>query len=150
MATQPSEALAALTPLLGEWIVEARFSAGVDVMADGPPATTTFAPILGGAFVLQRAEVPAVPAAPDVYALIEPRADGTFLEHYFDSRGVVRRYAMTFAGGVWTLERRRPEADFGQRFSGRVSDDGEVIEGAWQIECDGAFVHDFDLVYRRA
>ncbi len=134
----------ALAPLLGTWTVEVEIGP-----PDGPPATTTFAPVLGGAFLLQRAEVPSVPEAPGVHALIEPRADGTFLQHYFDSRGVVRRYAMTFADGLWTLERHRPEADFGQRFQGRLSDDGDTIAGAWEIERDGALVHDFAMVYRR-
>ena len=30
---------------------------------------------------------------------------GAYTQHYYDSRGVVRLYAMTFAGGVWTLTR---------------------------------------------
>lgn len=140
--------VAALAPLLGTWTVEARFPA---LGPGGAAGRTTFAAAVGGAFVLQTAEVPSVPEAPDVHALLGPGPDGgpAFLQHYFDSRGVVRRYAMTFADGLWTLERSRPEADFGQRFAGRLTDDGATLAGAWEIERDGALVHDFDLVYRR-
>ena len=138
--------LAALAPLLGTWDVEARFGGEADAT---PGATTTFEPMLGGAFVLQRAEVPTVPEAPDLHALIGAAEDGAFVQHYFDSRGLVRRYDMTFDGTLWTLERRRPEADFGQRFTGRLVDGGDTIEGVYEIERDGALVHDFDVVYRR-
>jgi hypothetical protein len=149
MSDQLQPALAPLAPLLGEWIVDARFPAEYDLPTPSAPPTTTFAPILGGAFVLQRAEVPGIPEAPDVHAVIAARPDGTFLQHYFDSRGVVRAYDMTFAGGVWTLERFGPENDFAQRYVGRLSGDGRIIEGMWEIERDGALVPDFGLDYRR-
>ena len=34
---------------------------------------------------------------------------GACTQHYFDSRGVVCLYAMTFVGGVWTLTRESPD-----------------------------------------
>lgn len=41
---------------------------------------------------------------PDVVAaIVAPTSDGdAYTQHYFDSRGVVRVYAMTFGKGVWT------------------------------------------------
>jgi hypothetical protein len=40
--------------------------------------------------------------------------------------------------------------DFSQRWSGRFSDDGNTIEGAWEISNDGeTWEKDFDLTYRR-
>jgi hypothetical protein len=134
-------ALRPLAPLLGLWLLEAHFPEAYGLPAPTAPPTTVFEPVLGGAFLLQRAEVPGVDAAPDLHAVVEARDDGTFLQHYFDSRGVVRQYAMTFAGGVWTLERCDAGRDFDQRFVGRLSADGRVIDGEWE--------GDFALTYRR-
>ena len=63
-------------------------------------------------------------------------------------------YAMSLAGGVWTLTRESPDftpLDFRQRFIGTISDDGNTISGAWETGLDGAgWEHDFALTYRRA
>jgi hypothetical protein len=109
---------------------------------------------LDGQFLLQRTEVP-VPQAPDSLAIISAdRESGAYIQHYYDSRGVVRLYAMTFADGVWTLNREPADfspLDFGQRFTGTFSQDGNIISGAWQKRFNGAgWEHDFDLTFRRA
>ena len=79
---------------------------------------------------------------------------GSYTQHYFDSRGVVRLYAMTFADGVWTLTRESPDftpLEFRQRFTGRFGADGNTISGAWEKGRDGGeWEHDFTLTYRRA
>jgi hypothetical protein len=152
MTEHSKAALAALEPLLGDWIVEPQFPEEYfpqGLPSGGPPATTTFSWVLGGAFVLQRAEVPGIEEAPDLHALIGANDDGTFLQYYFDSRGVVRQYDMTFADGLWTLERHPPPPDFAQRFVGRLSADGTVIDGEFEIHRGGAFVRDFEVTYRR-
>ena len=52
----------------------------------------------GRRFVEQRSSLP-VEGAPDGLMIIAPAAGGDgFTQHYFDSRGVVRLYAMTFDG----------------------------------------------------
>ena len=95
-----------------------------------------------------------VPAAPDSLAIVaaDPRTGG-YTQHYFDSRGVVRLYAMTFTDGVWTLIREAPDfspLDFRQRFTGTFSADGNTITGAWEKTADGGeWEHDFALTYRR-
>ena len=54
-------------------------------------------------------EVP-VPEAPDGLAIIGfDEGRGTFLQHYFDSRGIARVYAMSLEDGVWTLWRDAPD-----------------------------------------
>ena len=67
---------------------------------------------------------------------------------------MARLYAMSFEGGVWTLTREAPDfspLDFGQRFTGTFSPDGDTFSGAWEIRRDGAgWEHDFDLAYHRA
>jgi hypothetical protein len=134
----------ALEPLVGEWTVEASIAPGV-------PARTTFAWMLGGRYLLQRAEVE-LPEAPDLHAVVVPHADGeTYTQHYFDSRGVVRLYAMTLRDGEWTLVRERADfspLDFAQRFTGRI--EGDVIDGRWEMARDGGdWALDFELRYTR-
>jgi hypothetical protein len=66
---------------------------------------------------------------------------------------VVRVYAMTLAGGVWTLTRESPDftpLDFRQRFTGTFSAVGNTITGAWEKGLGGGWEHDFALTYRRA
>jgi hypothetical protein len=122
--------------LIGEWVTEATFPDGMS-----GTGRTTFAWALGGAFLLQRVTTDG-DGPPEGLCLIGVDGDD-FVQHYFDSRGVVRRYAMTFTSEAWTLER-----DGVQRFHGRI--EGETIRGAWEWHRDGAWQHDFDLVYRRS
>jgi hypothetical protein len=79
--------------------------------------------------------------------------DGSYVQHYFDSRGVARLYAMTFDGRTWTLERTKPDfSPLGscQRFTGSISDDGTAIDGEWQNSDDGRqWTRDFGLTYAR-
>ena len=95
-----------------------------------------------------------IPEAPDGLAILgwdEGRA--TFLQHYFDERGVARVYEMAFDGGVWRLERNRLDFSpfaFSQRFTGTLSADGSRIDGTWEIAEDHqTWKKDFDLIYRR-
>src|SRR3954451_10594335 len=87
-----------LEALIGGWTTEATFPNGVS-----GTGRTTFEWELGGAFVLQRATAD-VEGPPEGLMLIGPGADGGLVQHYFDSRGVVRRYAMRVGNGEWTLE----------------------------------------------
>ena len=127
-----------LEPLIGEWTVTSSLG---DVRA-----VATFEWTLGEAFVLQRSQID-LPEAPDALCVIAPAGDD-FTQHYFDSRGVVRIYAMTFDGTTWTLE--RDGEDFAQRYVGELS--GNRIEGRWEIKQPGEadFRLDFELSYDRA
>jgi hypothetical protein len=105
--------------------------------------------ILGGRFVSQRMEIPH-PDAPDGFMIIGADGDA-YTQHYFDSRGVVRLYAMSFTDGVWTLLRDSPDFTplaFHQRYIGTVGDD--TITGRWETSPDGArWELDFHLNYTR-
>ena len=146
----PSPEMAPLEPLIGEWSLEALFP--------GAPPTdlrgrTVFEWMTGGKLLLQRWEVP-VPEAPDGLAVIGVNGGGpAYLQHYFDSRGVARVYAMSFDEGVWKLSRTTADfstLEFSQRFTGTFGDDGRTIEGRWEICHDGStWEHDFDPVYMR-
>ncbi len=106
-----------------------------------------------GNLLVQRTTVP-VPGAPDTCSVALAQADGSYTQHYFDSRGVARLYAMTFDGRMWTLERTKPDfspLDFCQRYTGRFSEDRRTIDGEWQISTDGReWKRDFRLTYTRA
>ena len=139
-------ALKRLEPFVGEWDLEASFP-------NAPVGRAVFEWILDGRFLVERSEVP-VPEAPDGFCIISPDADGgRYTQHYFDSRGVARLYAMTFDDGVWTLTREKPDfspLSFSQRYTGRFSDDGNAITGTWEICHDGStWERDFDLNYAR-
>jgi hypothetical protein len=150
-----ADALARLDVFVGDWSLEARFP-GQEQAPSGVLARSWFEWALDGQFLLQHSEVP-VPAAPDSLAIVaaDPRTGG-YTQHYFDSRGVVRLYAMTFTDGVWTLIREAPDfspLDFRQRFTGTFSADGNTITGAWEKTAaagGGEWEHDFALTYRRA
>jgi hypothetical protein len=153
-----SEALARLDVFVGEWVVQARFPGGEPAPSigaeEGPQARSRFEWALDGRFLLQRTEAP-VPQAPDSLAIVSVDPEtGEYTQHYYDSRGVVRLYAMSLADGVWTLTRESPDfspLDFGQRFTGTFSQDRNTISGAWEKRIGGAgWEHDFALTYRRA
>ena len=97
---------ALLQPLIGEWSLamvmpgESRPGALPDI-----GARATFEWMGDKAFVLQRWSVP-IPEAPNGLAILGwDEGRQTFLQHYFDERGVARVYEMAFDGGVWRLER---------------------------------------------
>jgi len=139
-----------LEPLIGSWTVEAEFpTLGV------VRGRTTFDWLLGRRFVLELSEADH-PDAPDSYSVLapDPGRPGGWLQHYFDSRGVVRLYEMSFDGRTWTLTRRTPDffpLDFAQRFTGDLGDDGDTLNGAWYSAPAGSedWQLDFRLTYRR-
>lgn len=103
-------------------------------------------------FLVQRTEIP-IPEAPESLAIVNADLQsGAYTQHYFDSRGVARLYAMKLEDGVWTLRRESPDftsLDFGQRFTGTISADGNTISGAWEKRLNGDWDYDFALTYRR-
>ena len=99
-----------LEPLIGAWSMavvmpgEKRPDALPDI-----GARVTFDWLGASAFVIERWTVP-IPEAPDGLAMIGWDAGrGTFLQHYFDTRGVARVYEMSFDRNVWKLARTKPD-----------------------------------------
>jgi hypothetical protein len=140
-----------LAVFLGEWQVQAVFD-GASV--EEGRGTAVFEWMSGSRLMIERTET-AHPAAPDTFAVLAENPDhpGEFVQHYFDSRGVVRLYDMTFDGVVWTLARTRPDfspLDFKQRYVGTFSADGDTIDGRWEIcEQHDDWRVDFPLTHRR-
>ncbi len=150
-----SQPLGRLDVLVGEWTMEALFpnAPGGEGAGEDSPARTTFEWLPGRQFLIQRWEVPH-PAAPDGIAVIGFHQDRqTYLQHYFDSRGVARLYEMSLANGIWTLLRTTPDfspLDFSQRYAGTFSKDLRTIHGSWHSSTDGTnWTQDFELNYTK-
>jgi hypothetical protein len=153
-----ADALSRLDVLVGEWAIEVRFPGGLPgspgEAGDGAIGRSWFEWALGRQFLIQRTEI-LVPGPPASMMIVSADLEtGAYTQHYFDSRGVARLYAMSLADGVWTLTRESGDftpLDFRQRFTGMFSGDGNTISGAWEKSFDGdGWEHDFGLVYRRA
>jgi hypothetical protein len=149
-------ALERLEPLIGEWSMSA--GGGPDAKwkpcEDGPAAgVSVFEWALDRRFLTQRSEISHAEAPNAISIIAFDAASGGYRQHYFDSRGVVRLYSMTFTDRVWELLRTAPDfspLSFSQRFHGELSDDGTVIEGRWETSGDGSsWELDFELVYQR-
>lgn len=67
--------------------------------------------------------------------------------HYFDSRGVMRVYQVTFERGVCRFWRDHP--GFSQRFTGTFEDGGRTIRGRWELQEAGPWKPDLQITYRR-
>ena len=148
--TNNDQRLALLEAFVGEWRLEAPAFPLPPDLANA--ARCTFEWTLGRTFLLQQAAI-SVPEAPDGLCVIGLDAGDAYTQHYFDSRGVARIYAMTFDGRDWTLERRTADftpLDFHQRWSGTFSGDGQAIHGRWETAPDGReWELDFELSYHR-
>ena len=151
MSAVPHDA-EALEPLIGSWTVEAEFPTPGPLVVRG---ATTFEWLLARRFVLQRTEIDH-PDAPDSHSVLapDPSRPGGWLQHYFDARGVVRLYEMSFDGRTWTLTRRAPDfspLDFAQRFTADLAEDGDTLTGGWYTGSGGDdWQLDFRVTYRRA
>jgi hypothetical protein len=146
-------ALKRLEVFIGEWRLGLGASTPPPDAGDSMPgARAVFEWALGGQFLVQRTEVPD-PNAPNSLCIVAYESGtGGYTQHYFDSRGVVRLYAMTFRDGIWTLLRESPDFSplgFSQRFTARFSPDGNAIVGAWEIGDGSSWKKDFDLTYSR-
>lgn len=137
-------ALAELEPLLGEWTLEAIPPGGEPWPGE---ARASFEWMADGRLMLERSEIE-MPEAPNGICVIGcDAAKGTYTQLYTDDRNVCRVYEMSIGDGEWKLWREG--GPFNQRFTGRFTDDGNTIEGRWEIDEGDGWRTDFDLIYRR-
>jgi hypothetical protein len=143
-------AMRRLEVFVGEWSMQPVFA---NAERGGVAGRAVFEWALGGHYLTQRTEVDH-PEAPDSLAVIgvDSARDG-YTQHYFDSRGVTRLYAMSLRERVWTLLRVTPDfspLDFSQRYVGTFAADWSSIDGRWETSHGGSqWEHDFDLGYIR-
>jgi hypothetical protein len=113
---------------------------------------------LGDSIVFTSVGEPA--EVPDTLSVIGEAPEGQPRPmHYYDSRGVERRYLTAIEGATWTIWRAPGEdwngpdgPGFNQRFIGEISADGGTIEGRWERGVGDAgddWELDFPITYRR-
>ena len=144
------DAMQRLARFVGRWDMEAIFPSNPGQKLPGGSAV--FEWMKGQNLLVQRTEVP-IPEVPDSISIVAYDEDTNgYVQHYFDSRGIVRLYRMSFEDGLWTLLREAPDfspLDFTQRYAGTFSDDGNTIRGAWETSTNGHWQKDFDVSYFR-
>jgi hypothetical protein len=134
--SNPNPALSVLQPLLGSWTMRITWSEKLHTLVGGPKTIESpvrFKWAASSSFLLQTAGGNDAPAAR--WMIGRDDASGAFSALYADDRGVSRVYEMSFAGGLWKIWRAAP--GFHQRFEGRISPDGRMIEGCWEKSEDG-------------
>ena len=146
--TARDAALARLEAFIGEWVIEASFPGG-----ERGTGRAVFEWALDRQFLTCRTEVPGGPPNALMIMGYDP-GPMRYIQHYFDSRGVARVYAMDLSDGVWTLLRNAADftpLEFAQRYTGTFAADGRRIEGHWDSAHDGmTWELDFHLNYTRA
>jgi len=146
-STARDAAIGRLAAFIGEWAIEARFPDG-----NGGTGRAVFEWALERQFLICRTMVPG--GGPDGLMVMgyDP-GRMPYCQHYFDSRGIARLYAMDLSDGVWTLLRDSADftpLEFAQRYTGSFSPDGHRIEGRWESAQDGVtWELDFHLDYAR-
>jgi hypothetical protein len=142
--------LDALQPLIGEWGAEGRHVALPNTVVRGASVFEWWG---DRTFLIHRSALDH-PDFPDSISVIgATRPDGGLAQHYFDTRGVHRLFDMTFADGVWTLDRTAAgPKDFDQRMTATISPDGNTITANWEVRDSATHEmrHDFSVIYTRA
>ena len=129
--------------LVGAWEIEATHPMVPDTVVRG---TAQFEWLEGERFLLQRSRTDH-PEFPDSLIVFGTDDDGLSM-HYFDSRGVHRVYQVSLADGVWRMWRHAP--GFSQTFLGKLSADGDTIEGLWKLSRDDStWADDLAITFRR-
>ena len=148
MIDQPTaeQALKELEVLVGEWSQQATPPGGEPWPGE---ATVTFEWLEGSdKRLLLECSTVEMPEAPDGVCVIGcDAANGTYFQLYSDDRGVCRVYEMSIGDGEWKLWREGEP--FSQRFTAKISDDGNTIDGRWEVNEGDGWKTDFDLVYTR-
>ncbi len=136
--------LRSLEFLIGEWELKATH-ADFPAPANG---TASFEWLEGGAFLLAKNnfEQPGPPNAKQIIG--KDDAAETYRVLYYDERGVSRVYKMSLEGTVWKMWRNAP--GFSQRFTARLSEDGNTITAVWEKSIDAKkWKNDVELTYVR-
>lgn len=146
---QPSNAaLERLSVLVRKWNLEITSMSFEEDKSAVVRGHATFDWMEGGAFLMERSEVPNTDFPRTISTIGPDDSAETYSMLYFDSRGVSRIYQMSLNGDTWKLWRDFP--GFSQRFIGTFSDDRNKISARWEKSNDGkSWEHDFDITYTK-
>lgn len=129
--------------LVGAWEIEATHPMFPSTVVRGH---AEFEWLEGERFLLQRSRTDH-PEFPDSLSVFGADEEGLSM-NYFDSRGVHRVYRVSLSDEVWRIWRHAP--GFSQEFMGRVSGDGNTIEGLWKLSRDDStWNDDLAITFRR-
>jgi hypothetical protein len=132
--------------LIGDWALTMTHPAFPGAVIHG---ACRFEWLSGERFLIQRAENehPDFPDSISIHGVME--GDEDLSMQYFDSRGVHRIYRLAFDGkelNIW-----RDDPSFAQRLTAKLSTDGSVLEGVWQLnEAGQGFKDDLAITFRRS
>ncbi len=144
-AAIPNPLLAPFSVLVGEWDTVGRHRLLPDTILHGH---ASFIWLQEGAFLMMHAETEETgfPSSISIFGSDDAAKGYTML--YFDERGVSRRFEATLQDHVWKLWRNAP--GFSQRFTGTIAEDGDTIQGVWELsEDDATWKRDLELTYTR-
>jgi len=142
-AAIPNPALAAFSPLIGEWRTEGKHPMVPGTTFHGR-ALLQF--IENGAFLMMRTEIDE-PEIPSGIAIIgSDDTAGTFFMLYFDERGVSRKYDVRLDGEQ--SEWRRDDPEFSQCFTVTIGRDKMQGVGRMRRK-DAEWQDDLSLTYTR-
>ena len=148
MIDQPTaeQALKELEVLVGTWTIEATPPGGDPWPGE---ASITYEWLDEDKRLLVERSTVEMPEAPNATCVIGcDAASGRYFQLYSDDRNVSRVYEMSIGDGEMKLW--RDGEPFSQRFTGKISDDGNRIEARWEAAKDGTnWETDFDLVFTR-
>ena len=140
--------LDSMEALVGEWSTSMTHPAYPSMVVSG---SSTFEWLSGGHFLIGRSltDHPDFPDGLTVTGADEDADADSLAVHYYDSRGVQRIYRSSrVEDGVWRMW--RDDADFSQRFTGTLTEDGNAIAGLWESRDGESWVDDLEITYRRA
>lgn len=143
-STDLNPALKKLNILIGDWNISGRHPQ-ISIAISGK---INFKWFNGQSFLIMNSDFNKS-GPPDSTAIIGSDDSAEKLSMlYFDQRGVSRIYEVKFKDNVCEMHRNFP--GFSQRFKGIIKDNGNTIEGIWELSKDDTnWNKDLEITYRR-
>jgi hypothetical protein len=137
-------ALDQLDVFVGEWDTEAAHPK-LDGTVHG---RTTFQWLTGRSFLIQRSESPPNTVPSSIAVIGGGDTPGIWPMHYFDSRGIMRVYQLSFHDRILKIWRDHP--GFLQRSVGVFEDGERTLRLTWELAEDhGPWKRDLEMTFRR-
>jgi hypothetical protein len=133
-----------LDVFVGEWDTEATHPKLEGTLR----GRATYEWLTGRSFLIQRSESPPNTVPSSIAVIGGGDTPGTWPMHYFDSRGIMRMYQLSFHGRVLKIWRDDP--GFLQRSVGVFEDGERTLRLTWELaEDNGPWKRDLDMIYHR-
>jgi hypothetical protein len=141
---KPNPALKLLEVLVGDWEIEISNAPFLPSPSETVHGHVTFEWFENGAFLVMREGDMPQGATVGIWVIGRDDSVPDYSILHYDSRGISRRYEMSFNDGVWKIWRESP--GFWQRFEGKISDNSNTMTASWEKSTDGKnWEHDFDM-----